>query len=145
MPANTWFSAATIPYTNLKFYIVNDILTRNSILFAIHLLSCQLSVWGLLEKTFFYRDFVTVRSVDVSSCYLMIIEDGEDWIDLVQDRDKWRAFFNVVMKDRIQQNAEILWPAKELLAFQLVLCSALLVCLFFVCVFVSSWLIIIII
>jgi hypothetical protein len=27
--------------------------------------------------------------------------DGMDWIDLVQDRDKWRAIVNTVMKMRV--------------------------------------------
>jgi hypothetical protein len=27
--------------------------------------------------------------------------DGMDWIDLAQDRDKWRALLNTVMKLRV--------------------------------------------
>jgi hypothetical protein len=30
---------------------------------------------------------------------------GTDWIDMVQDRDRWRAVVNVVMNLRIPQNA----------------------------------------
>jgi hypothetical protein len=28
--------------------------------------------------------------------------DGVDWIDLVQDRDRWRAYVNAVMNLRLQ-------------------------------------------
>jgi hypothetical protein len=31
--------------------------------------------------------------------------DGVDWIDLVQDRDQWRALVNTVMNLLVPQNA----------------------------------------
>jgi hypothetical protein len=31
--------------------------------------------------------------------------DGMDWIDLAQNRDKWRVFVNTVMNLRVPQNA----------------------------------------
>jgi hypothetical protein len=32
-------------------------------------------------------------------------DEGMDWIDLAQDRDRWRALVNVVMKRLVPQNA----------------------------------------
>jgi len=31
--------------------------------------------------------------------------EGMDWIDVTQDRDRWRALVNAVMKLRVPQNA----------------------------------------
>jgi hypothetical protein len=47
------------------------------------------------------------RWVDNIKMYLREIEwDGEDWINLAQDRDQWRALVNTVMNLRVPYNAE---------------------------------------
>jgi hypothetical protein len=40
---------------------------------------------------------LSVATVGVYDCHLMIFYEGENWIDLAQDEDKWRALVNVVM------------------------------------------------
>jgi hypothetical protein len=47
---------------------------------------------------------------------------GINWIDLAQDRDRWRTLVNAVMKLRVPENAVIFGLAEDLLAFQEGLC-----------------------
>ena len=42
--------------------------------------------------------------------------EGVGWINVAQDRDKLRAVWKAVMNFRVPQNAQISWPAEELLA-----------------------------
>jgi hypothetical protein len=47
------------------------------------------------------RRFVNNIKIDLREIEL----DGMDWIDVVQDRDQWRALVNTVMNLRVPQNA----------------------------------------
>jgi hypothetical protein len=38
-----------------------------------------------------------------------------DWIDLSQDRDRWRTFLKAVMKHRVPQSSKISRPLEVLL------------------------------
>jgi hypothetical protein len=60
----------------------------------------------------------------------MVIEKSEDWIDHRQDREKIWGLVSVIINFRFQQIAGICWLGKGLSAFQLVLCSTVLFCLF---------------
>jgi hypothetical protein len=48
--------------------------------------------------------------------------EGIDWINLTQDRDRWRALVNGVMKLRTPKNVGISRLTKDLLAIQEGLC-----------------------
>jgi hypothetical protein len=49
---------------------------------------------------------------------------GVDWIDLAQDRDRWRPFVNATRNFQVSNSLpqKIFWLAENLLAFQEGLC-----------------------
>jgi hypothetical protein len=51
------------------------------------------------------------------------MDGGKDWIDLFQDRDRWRAVVNAVMKFQITLMRRISRLAEDLLPSQEGLCS----------------------
>ena len=50
-----------------------------------------------------------------------ILREGMDWIDLGQDREKWRAVINAVMTLVCQQMRGISWLGEGSLVFQEIL------------------------
>ena len=49
---------------------------------------------------------------------LQEVEWGKDWIDLAQDRDRWRALVNRVMNVRFPPNAGNFWTGKVPASFE---------------------------
>jgi hypothetical protein len=52
---------------------------------------------------------------------------GKNWIDLRQDRDRWRALVNAIITFGLHKMRRISWPAENLLDSQEGLCSMELV------------------
>lgn len=59
--------------------------------------------------------------------FKQIVWEGVDWIDLGQDREKFRVLVKTVMNSRSPKIAGIPFPAKELLASQEEVCCIVLV------------------
>jgi hypothetical protein len=52
------------------------------------------------------EDLGVCRRIILNPIFKKIGWEGVDWIDLAEDRDKWRTAMNTIMKLRVPQNGE---------------------------------------
>jgi len=59
--------------------------------------------WGNLRERDHFDDLVVGGKI-IWKLIFKMWDEGTDWIDLAQDRDRWRALVNAVLKLRVPQN-----------------------------------------
>jgi hypothetical protein len=70
--------------------------------------------WGNLRK----RDHLEDPGIDGMILKWIFKKDGGmDWIDLAQDRDRWRALVNAVMNLLVPQNTENFLTTRKSVSF----------------------------
>ena len=61
--------------------------------------------WGDMRERHHLEDLSIDGRIILILISNKVVREGTDWIDLAQDRDRWRTLVNGVMNLRVPQNA----------------------------------------